>query len=174
MNIAEFFKELKKKQSIDAVKLSRPELTNKDIEGFFDKVIDYFEENGAELYVDGASASNPGKAGIGVVLKIKGKTIKRTSKPIGVATNNVAEYTALIEGLKLALAEGLHKLKIYSDSELVVKQVNGDYKVKDKNLLKLYKQVKELEKQFNDIEIVHVSRENNKEADKLAKSATLF
>lgn len=174
MNISEFFKELKEKQSINAVKLSHLELTNKDIEDFFNKVINYFKVNEAELYVDGASASNPGKAGVGVVLKVNGRTVKKISKPIGVTTNNVAEYTALIEGLKLALTEGLSKLKIYSDSELVVKQVSGDYKVKDKNLLRLYKQVKELEKQFSDIEIVHVRRENNKEADKLAKSATLF
>ncbi len=174
MNISDFFKELKKKQSVDAVKLSHPELTNKDIESFFDKVINYFEEDNVEMYVDGASASNPGKAGIGVVLKVNGKSVKKISKPIGVATNNVAEYTALIEGLNLALLEGFRSLRVYSDSELVVRQINGSYKVKDKNLLKLYKQVKGLEKQFSNLEIIHVNRENNKEADKLAKSATLF
>ncbi len=172
MDISDFFRELKEKRSIDAVKGSHPDLTDEEIDRFFDEVIGLFDKNGrVEIYVDGASSSNPGSAGIGIVLKVDGRVVESISKPIGVATNNVAEYSALIEGLKVALNKGYRKIKVYSDSELVVKQVKGVYKVKDKNLLGLYKQVKELRSQFDRVEIEHINRENNKQADKLSKNA---
>lgn len=172
MDIADFFKELREKRSIDAVQAAHPELTEEDISKFLDKVINLINKNSeVEIYVDGASSSNPGKAGIGVILKVGNEAVESISKPIGDATNNVAEYTALIEGLKLALQKGYKKIKVYSDSELIVKQIKGDYKVKNKDLLNLYGQVKRLESQFEKIEIEHINRENNKQADKLAKNA---
>ncbi len=173
MDIADFFKELREKRSIDAVKESHPDLTDEEIDRFFDEVIGSFDKNGrVEIYVDGASSSNPGNAGIGIVLKVNGRVVESVSKPIGVATNNVAEYSALIEGLKVALSKGYRKIKVYSDSELVVKQIKGIYKVKDNNLINLYKQVKELQNRFDRVEIEHIGRENNKQADSLAKNAS--
>jgi len=172
MDISDFFEELREERSIDAVKKAHPELTDEEINKFFDEAISLLSKNGvAELYVDGASSSNPGNAGIGVVLKVDDRVVENVSKPIGIATNNVAEYTALIEGLKIALDKGYKRVKVYSDSELVVKQLKGIYRVKDEGLSKLYKHVKELEKRFEKIEIVHINRENNKQADRLAKNA---
>ncbi len=124
----------------------------------------------AVLYTDGASRGNPGPAGIGYVLIIDGK--KRThSAYIGRSTNNVAEYTALIEGLKAALSEGVQELDIYMDSELVVRQLEGYYRVKQPHLKGLYEKVKQMLSSFKGYRISHVPRQDNKEADRLSKEA---
>ena len=121
------------------------------------------------IYVDGASAGNPGKAGIGVVFFCEGKKIKEYSQYIGVTTNNVAEYMAVVFAMQEALIVNVRNITILSDSELVVNQINGVYKVKDNNLFRLYKQVEHLKNGFKKFSITHIKRAGNKEADKLAK-----
>lgn len=137
------------------------------------------------LYTDGASRGNPGESGIGVVIKgSEGQIIEEISEYIGVATNNRAEYIALIEGLeaviRLKRVHGpqftVNGLRILSDSELLVKQLNGQYKVKDSNLRGLYNKVFILLSEFESktgsgIKIGHIPREYNKEADRLANKA---
>lgn len=122
----------------------------------------------AELYVDGAARGNPGEAGIGVVIKEGGKVLLEVGAYIGKATNNVAEYMALVRGLEEALL--LHKkdIKVTSDSELMVKQINGEYSVKNEGLRPLYLHAKALIAKFKSFEITHAFRENNKHADELA------
>ena len=100
------------------------------------------------IYVDGASKGNPGKAGIGVVLFCEGKKIKEYSQYIGIATNNVAEYMAVVFAMQEALIVNVRNITIFSDSELVVNQINGVYKVKDNNLFRLHKQVQHLKNGF--------------------------
>ena len=121
------------------------------------------------IYVDGASAGNPGKAGIGIVFFCEGKKIKEYSQCIGVTTNNVAEYMAVVFAMQEALIVNVRNITILSDSELVVNQINGVYKVKDNNLFRLYKQVQHLKSGFKKFSITHIKRAGNKEADKLAK-----
>ncbi len=122
------------------------------------------------LYCDGASSGNPGKSGVGVVLTAEGNTYEM-SESIGIATNNVAEYTALLRGLDKAKSLKIESLKIFVDSELLVKQVLGEYRVKSENLTGLYHNVMSRLKGFKSYTIAHVPREQNKQADKLAKKA---
>lgn len=124
-----------------------------------------------EIYIDGACSGNPGEASIGVVIKEGGKTVKEISKTIGPATNNIAEYSALIYGLQEALIEKAAGVNIVTDSELLFHQVKGKYKVKNENLKILWDQVQHLAKGFEHIDIKHVPREQNKEADHLASQA---
>ncbi len=124
-----------------------------------------------EIFVDGACSGNPGPAGIGVVIKRGGKTIAQISKVIGEATNNIAEYAALICALQEALVLKAARVKVFTDSELMFHQLTGSYKVKDQKLKFLYDQVQQLKRGFTNVELVHVPREKNKEADKLAASS---
>ncbi len=129
----------------------------------FDKLI---------LYTDGASLGNPGRGGVGVVVYNHNRDIiKKVSEFIGITTNNVAEYTALIYALQEALFLKAQELRCFLDSELVVKQLEGTYKVKDSKLKPLYYQIKHLETFFQKVSFSYVSRDKNKEADKLAKEA---
>lgn len=123
------------------------------------------------LHTDGASRGNPGASGIGVVLETGGRTYE-LSESIGTATNNVAEYTALIRGLEKALHVGVHDLTVFIDSELLVKQLSGEYKVKDQKLKALYGEALTLKNEFRRISIRHVRREKNTRADALSKKAT--
>jgi ribonuclease HI len=124
------------------------------------------------LYTDGASKGNPGPAGAGWVLKdvAKGKTYREGSF-LGEATNNEAEYQALILGLQRALEYGAADLAIYLDSELLVRQLNGVYRVKNPRLLAYYRRVQELLKKFATYAIIHIPREANEEADRMANEA---
>lgn len=124
----------------------------------------------AILYCDGASSGNPGESGIGVVLIFEGRTYE-ISEYIGMATNNVAEYTALIRGLSKARALKVEGLSIFLDSELLVRQIDGIYKVKNEKLKELYHDVISHLKFFKDYRIKHIQREQNKKADILAKKA---
>ena len=124
-----------------------------------------------EIFTDGACSGNPGEAAVGVVIKQDGKVLKEISKTIGPATNNIAEYTALIYALQEALILRADSLKIFTDSELMYKQVTGQYKVKHENIKSLFDQVQHLWKGFKHIELIHVLREKNKEADMLATTA---
>jgi ribonuclease HI len=125
----------------------------------------------AILSVDGAARGNPGAAGAGIVLEAADGTIYRFGEYLGKATNNVAEYSALIIGMKKAAELGVRKLKVRSDSELIVKQLNGQYKVKSPHLQDLYfSAIKEISS-FEKISFMHVPREQNKEADRMANLA---
>lgn len=124
------------------------------------------------LYTDGASSGNPGESGIGVVLTIDGKRIE-LSEYIGRATNNVAEYMALIRGLEKAKKLGLDKLDILLDSELLVKQIKGEYRVKSEYLRVLYGKVIALLDSFSHYSIKHIPREKNSDADRLARKALI-
>lgn len=120
------------------------------------------------VYIDGAARGNPGEAGIGIIIKIGPTIAARVSAFIGQTTNNIAEYMALIRGLEEALIRNLKEAEFYSDSELLVKQINGEYKVKNEGLKPLYLHAKSLIAKFKAFSISHVNRENNREADKLA------
>ncbi len=124
--------------------------------------------------IDGACSGNPGDASIGVVMKdMKGMYQETISQYIGQATNNVAEYSALLMALKKAHEMGVEKFSVKSDSELLVKQIKGIYKVKNKALKELNSRALSLINEFKFFNIEHVRREYNKEADKLAKAAII-
>ena len=123
------------------------------------------------IYTDGGARGNPGPAGIGVVIQDAGKTVKELSKYIGKATNNQAEYAALILGLEEARELGAREIEIVMDSELIVKQVKREYRVKDPELAARYVQVVNLLQQFDDYIIRHVVREKNIKADALVNKA---
>ncbi|MBI5204999.1 MAG: ribonuclease HI family protein [Nitrospirae bacterium] len=124
----------------------------------------------AVLYCDGASSGNPGKSGIGAVLTFGGKTYE-ISENIGIATNNIAEYTALIKGLSKAISLKIETLSIFLDSELLVRQIEGSYKVKNEKLKELYLDVISQLRSFKCYSIQHIPREQNKKADALARKA---
>jgi ribonuclease HI len=124
------------------------------------------------LYTDGGARGNPGPAGIGaVLLTASGAVVEELGDFIGEATNNVAEYQALLAGLELALDRGVERLDVFLDSELVVRQVNGQYKVKDAGLKPLHAQACQLLSRFHEIDVKHVRREQNAEADRLVNEA---
>jgi len=124
-----------------------------------------------EIFIDGASRGNPGPSSIGAVFYEGGKVTKKLFKFIGNATNNVAEYTALIYALQEALIDKYETVTIKSDSELLTKQIRGEYKVKNENLRFYYEQFKHLSRGFNKIEVISIAREDNILADKLANKA---
>ena len=124
-----------------------------------------------EIYIDGASKGNPGPSGIGAVICRDGQTIKNISSFIGNTTNNVAEYTALIYGLQEALILNAESIKINTDSQLLYRQINKIYKIKNPNILGLYNQVSHLISAFKKVSINYISRKFNRGADKLANQA---
>ncbi len=127
----------------------------------------------ARLYCDGACRGNPGPAGIGAVLimdETNGKHLE-LSEYIGEATNNVAEYKSLILGLTKSIENNAFDLEIFLDSELVVRQITGQYRVKDPKMQVLYKETHVLLAQLSSYVINHVLREKNKKADALANKA---
>jgi ribonuclease HI len=123
-------------------------------------------------YIDGASRGNPGESGIGVLLKDDtGNTIATISGYIGKATNNIAEYTALLACVKKASQLKCKKLVIHSDSELLAHQMNGLYKIKNDGIKKIHQQVMHiLSKSTFNVEIKHIRREYNQDADSLANA----
>lgn len=123
----------------------------------------------ATLHTDGGARGNPGPAGIGVVLANEdGEVIAEIARGIGQATNNVAEYAALIAGLELALSRDVTDVDIYVDSELVVSQLLGKWKIKKDTLRPLAVKARGLMDRFESFTISHVKRELNADADKLA------
>ncbi len=126
----------------------------------------------AIIHTDGAAKGNPGPAGIGVVARTEeGTVLFEHAEYIGETTNNVAEYTAFIQGLRMARQKGLNTVRMASDSELLVRQLHGLYKVRHPNLKDLYDRAVALMAQFERIEVCHVPREKNAEADALANRA---
>jgi ribonuclease H / adenosylcobalamin/alpha-ribazole phosphatase len=123
----------------------------------------------ATLNADGGARGNPGPAGIGVVLRDSdGIVIDELARGIGVATNNVAEYEAVIAGLELALAKGVTELEILVDSELVAAQLEGRWKIKNDRLRGLAVRARALMSRFDSVSIRHVRRTQNAPADRLA------
>ncbi len=124
------------------------------------------------IYTDGGARGNPGPAGIGVVIYDENRQlVAELAEFLGVATNNQAEYQALIVAFKKAAALGAAELDCYLDSELVVKQLKREYKVKNKDLAPLFLTIHNLSLSFRKITYTHIPRERNQEADKLANEA---
>jgi ribonuclease HI len=123
------------------------------------------------IYADGGSRGNPGPAGAGAVLFKGNESVAEISHFLGVATNNVAEYTALVLGLEKAHELGYQNVEVRMDSELVVRQMIGQYKVKNAGLIPLFMKARGLASRFPKFAIVHVRRELNKDADRLANLA---
>jgi ribonuclease HI len=130
----------------------------------------HFDE--LHVHVDGAARGNPGPAAIGVVIETRqGKTVASFGEAIGDTTNNFAEYMALIHALRLLSIFEVDKLVIYTDSQLMACQVNGEYRVKEKVLRSLHTQVISMLGRYRQYEILNISREENAEADALANKA---
>jgi len=125
----------------------------------------------ARANVDGGSRGNPGPAGYGVRIEQEDGTVVELKEAIGLATNNVAEYSGLIAALRWAAAHGISKLHVRADSDLLVKQMRGEYRVKSPGLQPLVEQARALARQIGDVSFEHVRREFNKDADRLANEA---
>ncbi len=124
------------------------------------------------VYTDGASSGNPGPSGIGIVIYDReDRQVGKVSHGIGTRTNNYAEYMAIVRALKIAKYFRANSVKIRTDSELIVKQISGEYQIKNMTLKKLYDEVKELMASFKSCRLEHVSRNFNDKADYLAKKA---
>jgi ribonuclease HI len=124
------------------------------------------------LHVDGASRGNPGEAGFGVhVTDEAGAEVAELYGYLGKATNNVAEYEALLHGLRWVLAHGASRVEVYSDSELLVRQLEGRYRVKNAGLVPRHREARSLLARFESARVSHVPRERNREADALANRA---
>ncbi len=124
------------------------------------------------IFTDGASQGNPGPAAIGATIEDEqGRRITSISQPIGRTTNNQAEYRAIIAALEKAISLGAKQVEIRSDSELVVRQINGRYRVKNASLKPLYQRAKHLQSQLAGFTIAHIPRQQNTEADTLANIA---
>jgi ribonuclease HI len=127
--------------------------------------------NELTIYTDGASRNNPGEAGAGVSIMSHGRPLEGISRYLGTTTNNIAEYTAAIIGLERAVQLGASKVRLFADSELMVKQLNGLYKVKNEGLKPLHARVKELIARIGSVEVQYIPREQNRDADALANKA---
>jgi ribonuclease HI len=124
------------------------------------------------LFTDGGARGNPGPAAYGYVLETDdGTVLAAEGVPIGVATNNVAEYSGLVAGLERALELGVGELEVVSDSELMVKQMRGEYRVKNTALQKLFAEAAALARRLDRIEYRHVKRAHNELADRLVNEA---
>ena len=123
-------------------------------------------------YTDGASRGNPGPSSFGVVLfDADGRQVHSVSQALGRATNNQAEYRGAIAALEAALGLGAREVELRMDSELVVRQLSGRYKVRNPGLIPLHNRIRYLRKLFDSVSIVHVPRAQNREADRLANEA---
>ncbi len=159
--IDKFFQDLKDHVKKDDLTISDKEKAN---DSNINKVIDLIVVN-----ADGASRGNPGESGIGVAIFDKdANLINEACDYLGVATNNIAEYKAMILGIKLSMQYNAKKILFKSDSELMVKQIKGEYRVKNTQLKLLFTEVKDLLKKLPNWKIIHVRREENREADLLA------
>jgi ribonuclease HI len=126
----------------------------------------------AVLYTDGGARGNPGPAAYGFVLEAEdGSLLAAHGEAIGTATNNVAEYSGLVAGLKKAIELGVDALELVSDSELMVKQMRGEYRVKNEGLRPLYDEALSLARRIETVEYRHVKRAHNEIADRLVNEA---
>ena len=126
----------------------------------------------ATLWTDGGARGNPGPAAFAYVLEADdGTVLEARGEAIGTATNNVAEYSALVAGLRAAVAAGVRKLEVRSDSELMVKQMRGEYRVKNRELQTLFLDASRAARAIGDVTYTHVRREHNELADRLVNEA---
>ena len=123
------------------------------------------------IFTDGASRNNPGEAGAGIFILRDGQPLEKIARYLGTTTNNIAEYRAAIIGLEHCVKLGASVVRLHADSELMVKQLNGQYKVKNEGLRPLYQKAKELIAKIGCVEVKYIPREQNKEADALANKA---
>jgi ribonuclease HI len=121
--------------------------------------------------IDGGSRGNPGPAGYGVRIEQSDGTILELKEFLGSCTNNVAEYSGLLAALRWGAEHGVSELRIRSDSELLVKQMRGEYRVKNPGLLPLYEEARGLIRTIGRVTFEHIRREFNKDADRLANEA---
>ncbi len=162
MNESKAEREQKKRQRATAAERERAEVAAKVAEG----------PPRVRLFSDGAARGNPGPAGAGaVIVSPAGHIMAKIGKFLGESTNNVAEYTGLILGLKRAKAMGIKELDVFSDSELLVKQLAGEYAVKADHLKLLYDEARTLLKAFPEVHVAHIPREENKAADEMSNRA---
>jgi len=132
------------------------------------------QEDIYEMYFDGCSKGNPGLSGAGALIYKNGEEIWSNSYFVSdSATNNVAEYFGLIRGLKRAIKMNIRHLIVKGDSQLIIKQMTGQYQVKSESMIELYNIAKELETQFENISYEHVYRKYNKRADQLSNEGLL-
>ena len=130
------------------------------------------KDEALEIHIDGGSLGNPGEAGFGVYVTAPGgAVVAELYGYLGKATNNVAEYQALIHALEFARRRGARRVRLFSDSELVVRQMSGAYRVKHPDMLPLHKRASELVRGFDEATLEHVRREFNQDADRLANEA---
>ena len=123
------------------------------------------------IHTDGGARGNPGPAAYAFVISRPGQTDVEQSGTLGNSTNNVAEYTALVKALERARELGARRILVQSDSELMVKQMTGEYRVKNEGLRPLYEEAKQLARAFDAVTFRHVRREHNSEANGLVNSA---
>ncbi|MCS7117298.1 MAG: ribonuclease HI family protein [Thaumarchaeota archaeon] len=123
-----------------------------------------------KLYIDGSSLGNPGPAGYGYVIEAMG-TVTTGSGHMGRTTNNVAEYEALLQGLRRCLELGCRRVTVFTDSELLTKQLRGEYKVRSPTIRRLHGEVSALIERFEAFEVRHVRRDENEVANRLAREA---
>ncbi|GBD35275.1 14.7 kDa ribonuclease H-like protein [bacterium HR36] len=123
------------------------------------------------IHIDGAARGNPGPAAFAAVFLQDGQLLLEEKQFVGKTTNNVAEYLALLHALRRAAQMGARRLHIFSDSELLVRQMTGVYQVRDPKLRQLYEQAQELVRQFEEVRLTHVPRKQNRQADKLCNQA---
>ena len=128
-------------------------------------------DGSAVAHIDGGSRGNPGPAAYGVHIERADGTIVELKKPVGVATNNVAEYHGLLAALTWATRHGVARFHVRSDSLLLVKQMRGEYRVKNAGLRPLWQQARDLAQQIRHVQFEHVRRELNTDADRLANEA---
>jgi len=129
------------------------------------------QQGTAVVFAHGIARGNPGPGGAGAVIALAGDIQETISKFCGVTTNDIAEYTGLILGLERALELGFKQVEVRMDSDSVVKQINGFYRVKVDRLIPLYHQAMSLSRKFAEFKIIHIQSEFNKEADRLANQA---
>jgi len=171
----------KEKKLLQILERFRNQLSDKEI-AFIDdlskktkSVRDVWDSLDSEysLFIDGAAEFDedlkPNNAGIGGLIKKGDELIYSFSKNIGIRTNNEAEYSSLIEGIKACLDHEIYHVNIFSDSELIVNQVNGKYKLKDSKMIKLHAKVVKLCSDLESWTISHIPREKNAAADELSK-----
>jgi ribonuclease HI len=124
------------------------------------------------IHIDGGSRGNPGEAGFGIHVEDgAGGVLAELYGYLGRASNNVAEYQALLHALRWALDRGARRVQVFSDSELVVRQISGEYRVKHPDMIPLHREATSLLRRFEEASVLHVPRERNRQADRLANRA---
>jgi ribonuclease HI len=131
----------------------------------------FAEGPSAVANIDGGARGNPGPGGYGVRIERDDGTVVELKQPLGLCTNNVAEYRALLAALAWAVEHGIRTLLVRSDSELLVKQMRGEYRVKNPRLQPLYDEAQALVRRLDRVKFEHVRREDNRDADRLANEA---